>query len=111
IILTNRNQFLRSVYVYVGLLDVFKKCFRLNNLADPLQYLRGPPGGRGPPVEDPWTRGQSIGVYKPQGRIQMYLIQLVRQYINVLGYLSVLVTCPTQINYSSHIWPVCIWQH
>src|SRR4029434_9500298 len=57
--LRNRKQFLRSVDVYVVFWTFYicgrgKKCFRLNHLADPLQYLRGPPGGRGPPVEDLW---------------------------------------------------------
>src|SRR4029434_11019283 len=52
-------QFLRSAYVYVVFWTFLifgrgEKCFRLNHLADPLQYLRGPPGGRGPPVEDLW---------------------------------------------------------
>ena len=47
--LRNRKQFLRSVYVYVVFWTLYifgigKKCFRWNHLADPLQYLRGPPG-------------------------------------------------------------------
>ena len=46
--LRNRKQFLRSVYVYVVFWTFYifgrgKKCFRWNHLADPLQYLRGPP--------------------------------------------------------------------
>src|SRR4029434_5527618 len=50
-------QFLRAAYVYVVFWTFLifgrgKKCFRRNHLADPLQYLHGPPGGRGPPVED-----------------------------------------------------------
>ena len=30
------------------------------NFADPLQYRRGPPGGRGPPVENPWCKASSV---------------------------------------------------
>src|SRR4029434_7230313 len=61
--LRNRQQLLRSVYVHVVFWKFLifgrgKKCFRLNNLADPLQYLREPPGGRGPPVEDLWYTGK-----------------------------------------------------
>ena len=53
--LRNRKQFLRSVNVYVVFWTFLifgkgKKCFRWNNLAGPLQYLRGPP------VEDLCTR-------------------------------------------------------
>ena len=44
-------------------------------------------------VESTW--GQSIGVYEPKARIQMFLIQLDRLYIKVLSYLPALVTCPT----------------
>src|SRR4029434_7784396 len=62
--LRNRKQFLRSVDVYVVFWTFYicgrgEKCFRLNHLADPLQYLHGPPGGRGPPVEDLWFNEQN----------------------------------------------------
>lgn len=56
------------------------------------------------------TRGQSISVDKPKGRIQMFLIWLDRYLIKVLFYLSEHVLhCPTQTYFSSHIWSVCIW--
>src|SRR4029434_1918448 len=59
--LRNRKQFLRSVYVYVVFWTFYifgrgKKCFRRNHLADPLQYLRGPP------VEDLCIRVLSVFV-------------------------------------------------
>ena len=39
-----------------------------------------------------WNRrGDSIGVYESEGRRQMFLIQLDRHYIKVLGYRSALV--------------------
>src|SRR4029434_7304226 len=52
--LRNRKQFTFCLCL-CSLLDVFqfwKREKEGNNLADPLQYLHGPPGGRGPPVED-----------------------------------------------------------
>ena len=52
------------------------------------------------------TRRQSV--YELKGRI-LFLIQLDRHYIKVLGYLSACVMCPTQTYHSSHIWSVCIW--
>lgn len=48
------------------------------------------------------TRGQRISVDKPKGRIQLFLIQLDRHSIKVLGYLSALVTCSTLFHIVPH---------
>ena len=60
-------------------------------------------------VESP--RGQSIGVYEPKGRIQTFVIQLDRHYVNVLGCLSALVPCPTTSHTNVLLVPHLVFVH
>ena len=52
------------VNVYLKTFKFVEKCAggykkmsnQLKNFTTPLQYLHGPPGGHGPPVEDLWSK-------------------------------------------------------